>query len=270
MHPMLNTAIRAARSAGNLIIRSLERHGDLPVESKGHHDFVTEVDRAAEQAIVEVLHKAYPEHTIMGEETGTTNDTGSSCRWIIDPLDGTTNFIHGVPQFAVSIALEVDGRLEQAVIYDPAGNDLFTASRGGGAYLNDHRVRVTDQKGIDGALLGTGFPFRHPDLIEPYLDSFREFMRHASGIRRPGAAALDLAWVACGRYDGFWEFRLNPWDMAAGILLIREAGGVVTDFDNGDRLFETGNVLAASPRLHRAMLQVLRETIPQDLRRAFT
>jgi myo-inositol-1(or 4)-monophosphatase len=270
MHPMLNTAVRAARRAGEIINRSLERHQDLPVESKGHHDFVTEVDRAAEEAITETLHKAYPDHTIMGEEGGTSHDSGSGRRWIIDPLDGTTNFIRGIPQFAVSIALEVDGRLDQGVIYDPAANDLFTASRGSGAYLNDRRIRVTDPKGIDGALLGTGFPFRHGDLIEPYLDSFRAFMPHVSGIRRPGAAALDLAWVACGRYDGFWEFRLNPWDMAAGILLVREAGGVVTDFDGGEDPFVTGNVLAAGPRLQRAMLQRLRETVPSDLRKPFT
>ena len=266
MHPMLNTAIRAARTAGDLIIRSWERVGDFPVDTKGHHDFVTDVDRAAEQRIVEILHKAYPDHAILGEEGG-SHAEGARYRWIVDPLDGTTNYLQGLPHFAVSIALEVDGKLEQAVIYDPAKNDLFTASRGSGAQLNERRIRVAERKSLEGTVLATGFPFKHPDLIEPFLDTLRSFLRHTSGVRRWGAAALDLAYVACGRYDGYWEHRLNPWDIAAGTLIVREAGGMVTDFGGGGDFFRTGNILAASPRVHPPMLTEIGQRVPADLRR---
>ncbi|HKJ88234.1 MAG TPA: inositol monophosphatase family protein [Gammaproteobacteria bacterium] len=266
MHPMLTTAVRAARSAGDLIVRAFDRVDELTVDTKGPHDFVTQVDRAAEEAIVGALHKAYPDHAIMGEEGG-THTKGDRYRWIIDPLDGTTNFLQGLPHFAVSIALEVDGKLDQGVIYDPVKNDLFLASRGAGAHLNERRIRVPERKGIEGSVLATGFPFKYPELMEAYLDSFRSFIRHTSGIRRWGSAALDLAYTACGRYDGYWELKLNPWDTAAGALIVREAGGIVTDFDGGDDFFGTGNILAASPRVHRAMLAELRERIPADLRR---
>jgi len=266
MHPMLNTAIRAARSAGDMIIRAIDRRDEFTVSTKGHHDFVTEVDRAAESTIVDTLHKAYPSHAIVGEEGGTHHE-GGSCRWIIDPLDGTTNFLQGLPHFAVSIALEVDGKLDQAVIYDPAKNDLFTASRGGGAQLNERRIRVSERKGLDGTVLATGFPFKHQELMEPQFDLMRSFMRHTSGMRRWGSAALDLAYTACGRFDGYWEFRLNPWDVAAGMLLVREAGGIVTDFDGGDDVFGTGHVLAGTPRVHRPMLDEIRSQVAADLRR---
>ena len=268
MHPMLNTAIRAARSAGDMIGRSLERLDEFTVSTKGPHDFVTEVDQAAESLIVDTLHKAYPDHAILGEEGGTHHDGGgSACRWIIDPLDGTTNFLQGLPHFAVSIALEVDGKLDQGVIYDPAKNDLFTASKGAGAQLNERRIRVGERRGLDGAVLATGFPFKHSELMEPQFDLMRSYMRQTSGMRRWGSAALDLAYMACGRYDGYWEFRLNPWDVAAGMLLVREAGGIVTDFDGGDDVFGTGNVLAATPRVHRPMLDEIRSRVPADLRR---
>jgi len=264
---MLNTAIRAARSAGDMIVRALDRRDELTVSTKGHHDFVTGVDQAAESLIVEALHKAYPDHAILGEEGGNHHQGGSSCRWIIDPLDGTTNFLQGLPHFAVSIALEVDGKLDQAVIYDPVKNDLFTASRGGGAQLNERRMRVSERRGLDGAVLATGFPFKHQELMEPQLDLMRSLLRSTSGMRRWGSAALDLAYTACGRFDGYWEFRLNPWDVAAGMLLVREAGGIVTDFDGGDDVFASGNVLAANPRVHRPLLDEIRSRVPADLRR---
>jgi len=266
MHPMLNTAVRAARSAGDLIVRSQERQDEIPVDTKGRHDFVTSVDRVAEETIVNQLHKAYPDHAIVAEEGG-THQEGSRYRWIVDPLDGTTNFIQGLPHVGVSIALEVDGKLDQAVIYDPFKNDLFTASRGSGAQLNERRIRVSERKGLDGSVLATGFPFKYPELMEPYLDTFRGFIRHTSGIRRWGSAALDLAYVACGRYDGYWEFKLSPWDVAAGILLVREAGGIVTDFNGGDDIYATGHVLAANPRVHRAMAGEIRDRVPADQRR---
>ncbi|RME33741.1 MAG: inositol monophosphatase, partial [Gammaproteobacteria bacterium] len=203
MQPMLNMAIRAARQAGDIILRHLDRVPELKVESKGRQDFVTQVDRTAEAAIINTLHKAYPDHGFLAEESGRTGD--ESFLWIIDPLDGTTNYLHGYPQFAVSIALSVRGRLEQAVIYDPLKQDLFTASRGEGAQLNNRRIRVSKRPGIDGALIGTGFPVRAQDHLEEYLDQFRAVFPRTSGIRRAGSAALDLAYVACGRLDGFWE-----------------------------------------------------------------
>ncbi|KPV40469.1 inositol monophosphatase [Thiohalorhabdus denitrificans] len=266
MHPMLTTAVRAARSAGDLIVRAFDRLDELTVDTKGPHDFVTQVDRAAEETIVNALHKAYPDHAIVGEEGGVHRE-GSRYRWIIDPLDGTTNFLQGLPHFAVSIALEEDGKLDQAVIYDPVKNDLFVASRGAGAQLNERRIRMPERKGLDGTVLATGFPFKYPELMEAYLDTFRAYVRHTSGIRRWGSAALDLAYTACGRYDGFWEFKLNPWDMAAGALIVREAGGIVTDFEGGDDFFTSGNILAASPRVHRPMLAELKSHVPADQRR---
>ena len=265
MNPMLNTAVRAARAAGDTIIRSWERADDLDVATKGRHDFVTEVDRFAEQRIVDTLSQAYPSHAILGEEGGTHRE-GSGARWIIDPLDGTTNFLQGLPHFAVSIALEVDGQLDQAVIYDPAKNDLFTASKGGGAQLNERRIRVTDPRGLEGTVLATGFPFKYPELIQAHGDVLQDFLGYTSGMRRWGSAALDLAYVAAGRYDGYWEHRLSPWDMAAGILIAREAGGIVTDFNGGGDSFTTGDVVAAPPRLHKAMLRSISERVPADLR----
>jgi len=265
MHPMLHTAVRAARSAGDMILRSLDRRHEVPVDTKGRHDFVTEVDRAAEATIVDTLHRAYPSHTILAEE-GTEHEGDGRHRWIIDPLDGTTNFLQGLPHFAVSIALEVDGRLDQAVIYDPAKNDLFTASRGSGAMLNDRRIRVSERRDLDGSVLSTGFPFKAPELMEPQFDLMRAFLRQTSGMRRWGAAALDLAYVACGRYDGYWELFLKPWDIAAGLLLVQEAGGISSDLHGGDDIFATGHVLSAPPRIHRAMLREIRERIPADQR----
>lgn len=266
MHPMLNTAVRAARSAGDMIIRTLDRRHEIPVDTKGRHDFVTELDRAAEATIVDTLHRAYPDHGILAEEGGIRHE-GGRYRWIIDPLDGTTNFLQGLPHFAVSIALEVDGRLDQGVIYDPAKNDLFTASRGGGAMLNERRIRVSERRDLDGSVLSTGFPFKAPELLEPQFDIMRAFLRHTSGMRRWGSAALDLAYVACGRYDGYWEFFLKPWDVAAGILLVQEAGGLTSDFQGRSDVFGSGHILAAPPRIHRPMLKEIRERLPVEQRR---
>ncbi|MEW6445528.1 MAG: inositol monophosphatase family protein [Pseudomonadota bacterium] len=267
MHPMLNTAVRAARAAGTVMLRAGSRLDSLNVESKQRNDFVTEVDRQAEAVIIDTLAKAYPQHAFLGEETGSTGHGDSEFLWIIDPLDGTTNYLHGFPQYAISIALEVQGRLEQAVVYDPVKDELFTASRGGGAFLNNRRLRVTALKTLDGALLGTGIPFREDQPIEPFIATMRGMLGPIAGIRRAGSAALDLAYVAAGRLDGYWEFGLKPWDMAAGLLLVREAGGMITDFAGGDNSLKSGNVVAANPRLLHGMLTVIQNSIEPEYRR---
>jgi myo-inositol-1(or 4)-monophosphatase len=248
---MLNIAIRAARAAGDAIVRQMDRVHDIPVEIKNRNDFVTEVDKTAEEIIIGTIHASYPQHAILAEETGATGD--NEYRWIIDPLDGTTNFLHGFPQFAVSIALQHKGILDQAVVYDPLRQELFTASRGQGAQLNNRRIRVSSQLNLEGALLGTGFPFKDNDLLEDYLNTFRAFFPMSSGIRRAGAASLDLAYLACGRLDGFWEFRLNIWDIAAGVLLIQEAGGLVGELSGGMDYLKSGNIVAANPKLFKVM-----------------
>jgi myo-inositol-1(or 4)-monophosphatase len=225
MYPMLTTAVKAARRAGAIINRAARDIEMLSITRKRHNDFVTDVDKGAELAIIEVIQRSYPDHAILAEESGSQGE--SDYVWIIDPLDGTTNFIHGFPQYAVSIALQHKDQLTQAVIYDPAKNELFTASRGHGAYLNDRRIRVSKRLHMRDALIGTGFPFRELDGLDEYIAMFREVTSKTAGVRRAGAAALDLAYVAAGRLDGFWEIGLSPWDMAAGALLIKEAGGLV-------------------------------------------
>ncbi len=248
---MLNTAVKAARRAGTVIVRAMPDVDRLTIETKGRHDFVTEVDRRAEETIIDVIRTAYPDHAILAEESGVR--AGHDFEWIIDPLDGTTNFLHGFPQFAVSIGLRHKGRLEQAVIFDPLRDELFTASRGDGAQLNGRRIRASHVTDLGFALLGTGFPFRETDAVDRWVQIFRRFALTTSGIRRPGSAALDLAYVACGRLDGFWEAGLRPWDMAAGILLIREAGGLTGDlFGEADPL-DSGCILAANRRLYPQM-----------------
>jgi myo-inositol-1(or 4)-monophosphatase len=256
MHPMLNTAVRAARTAGNVILRHFERVRDLPVSSKGRYDFVTEVDHQAENAIIQLLRKTYPHHGILAEESG-QHGSQDEFLWIIDPLDGTTNFIHGFPQFAVSIALQHRGKLDQAVVYDPIHNELFTASRGSGAQLDGRRIHVSRQNKLEGALIGTGFPYRALENMDRYLEILRELMTRTSGIRRPGAASLDLAYVACGRLDGFWEFGLKPWDMAAGILLIEEAGGLISDMSGGKEYMASGDILCGNPKVFESMRDLL-------------
>ncbi|MDH5735753.1 MAG: inositol-1-monophosphatase [Gammaproteobacteria bacterium] len=266
MNPMLNIAIDAARAAGNVILRNVDRIDRLTIEVKAQNDFVSQVDRKAEEVIIETLTKAFPDHSILAEESGQNDKQTSDYQWIIDPLDGTTNFLHGFPQFAVSIALKHKNRLEVAVVYDPVKNELFTASRGNGAKLNDRKLRVTPQKGLKGALLGTGFPFKQPEHLDTYLATFKALHPDAAGIRRAGSAALDLAYVAAGRLDGFWEIGLNAWDMAAGALLVREAGGIVTDFSGEGNYMETGNVIAAAPKLYQPMYELIKPHLTPDLK----
>jgi myo-inositol-1(or 4)-monophosphatase len=260
MHPMLNIAVRAARRAGSVINRAALAGGGFQVRSKRANDFVTEVDKAAEAAILEVVRKAYPAHAILAEESGATGSGGGEdeFRWVIDPLDGTTNFIHGFPQYCVSIAVEHNGALEHGVIYDPVKDELFTASKGRGAFLNDRRIRVSKCARLGEALVGTGFPFKEMARADRYLSQLRNLMERSSGVRRAGAAALDLAYVACGRLDAFWELGLSPWDMAAGVLLIQESGGLVTDLQGEQGYMASGDVVAAAPKLFAPLLDALR------------
>jgi len=255
MHPMLNTAVKAARRAAGIINRAAQNLDLVVVARKSQADYVSEADRAAEKAIIDVLLGAYPNHSILAEESGAQG--ASEYQWIIDPLDGTTNFVHGLPQYAVSIALAHKGSITQAVIYDPNRNDLFTASRGRGAFLNDHRLRVSKRTKLEDALIGTGFPFRQLANLEEYIGMFRDLVKQTAGLRRPGSASLDLAYVAAGWYDGFWELGLSKWDIAAGSLLITEAGGLVGDLRGEDGWFESGNIVAGSPKIFAQMLRVI-------------
>lgn len=256
MHPLLTIAVRAAREAGKVIVREMDRVDALDVTTKGLNDYVSEVDRRAERAIITTVRRSYPDHAILGEETGA--DGTDDHVWVIDPLDGTTNYLHGFPVFSVSIAVKYRGKVEHAVVFDPLRNELFTASRGRGAQLNSHRIRVSRRTGLEGALLGTGFPFRDLKDLDAYLAIFRELLTKTAGIRRPGSAALDLAYVACGRLDGFWEYGLKEWDMAAGTLLIQEAGGAVSDFEGGEAYLASGNVVGGGLRVQGAILEVVR------------
>jgi myo-inositol-1(or 4)-monophosphatase len=254
---MLNIAVRAARRAGSLINRAALGGDALEVRAKRANDYVTQVDRAAEEAIIEVVRKAYPEHGFLAEESGSTGGTGEY-RWIIDPLDGTTNYIHGFPQYCVSIAVEQRGALAHAVIYDPVKNELFTASKGRGAFLNDRRIRVSKCTRLQDALVGTGFPFKEVERLALYMRQLQRCMETCTGVRRAGAAALDLAYVACGRLDAFWELGLSPWDMAAGALLIQEAGGLVGGLSGENDFLGSGDIAASTPKLFPALLEALR------------
>jgi len=265
MHPILNIAVRAARSAGNIIVRYVNHIDSLNITTKGYNDFVSEVDRQAETEIISILHKAYPDHGILAEEGGEQGN--KEYQWIIDPLDGTTNFLHGFPQFAVSIALRHKNKIEQAVVYDPLRQELFTATIGSGAFLNERRIRVSKAKGLEGTLIGTGFPFKHPQHLDAYLAMFKTIHLQTAGIRRAGAASLDLAYIAAGRLDGFWEIGLNPWDMAAGVLLIQEAGGLSSDFSGGHEFLETGNIVAGNPKVFKAILQNIRPLLTPSLKK---
>jgi myo-inositol-1(or 4)-monophosphatase len=264
MHPLLNIAVRAARRAGEVIVRALVRLDSLQVSSKGRNDYVSEIDRTAEREIIEIIHKLYPEHAILAEESGASGENDTV--WIIDPLDGTTNFLHGFPVFAVSIAVQHQGKLEIGVIYDPMRQEIFTAARGGGAHLENHRMRVSKQRGLEGSLLSTGFPYRED---EPYADNyfamFRKLTTLSSGIRRPGSAALDLAYVAAGRTDGFWELGLKPWDTAAGTLMVREAGGRVGTL-GGEEYKLGANIVAGAPKVYEALIEAIAPHVPEPLR----
>jgi len=254
---MLNIAVKAARRAGSLINRAL-LEGGLEIRAKNRNDFVTQVDRAAEQAIIDVIRRAYPEHSFVAEESGASAGARPEFQWVIDPLDGTTNYIHGFPQYCVSIALEHKGVLTQAVVYDPAKNELFTASRGRGAYLDDRRMRASKCAQLADALVGTGFPFKELARIDLYMRQLRTLMGACAGVRRAGAAALDLAYVAAGRLDAFWEMGLSRWDMAAGALLIQEAGGLVSDLDGKAGFLDSGDIAAATPKVLPQLLDALR------------
>lgn len=264
MHPFVNTAVRAARKAGDVITRSMHMTDRLTITNKDKNDFVSEVDRRAEEEIIAIIRKAYPDHAILAEESG-KHDGSSEYQWIIDPLDGTTNFLHGFPQFSVSIAVKCNNRIEHGVIYDPIAQELFTASVGDGAILNDHRIRVTNQKGLHESLLGTGFPYKDMQHLEVYLESLKAFIPHTAGIRRAGSAALDLAYVAAGRLDGFWEIGLNQWDIAAGVLMVEEAGGMVGDFTGGENYLTSGNIVCGSPKVYKAMLKTMQPLLPKHL-----
>ncbi len=266
MHALVNTAVSAARRAGDLIMRYRNRVHNLKVSSKGRNDFVTEVDQQAEAAIIDTIRRTYPAHGFLGEETGQQGNT--EAYWIIDPLDGTTNYLHDFPMFCVSLAFCMRGQIEHGVIYDPMSQELFTASRGEGAQLDGRKIRVSNRRGLEGALIGTGFPFRGQDLhLDEYLGMFRAVITETAGIRRAGSAALDLAYVAAGRLDGFWEIGLKSWDMAAGTLMIREAGGLVSDLSGGDRYLETGHIVGGSPRVHTALHKLLAPHVSEALRK---
>ena len=255
MHPMLHTAVRSVREGGRVILMYFNQLDRLEYSSKGRNDFVSQADIEAERAVLDVLTHAYPEHGVLAEESGLQE--GSEYTWVIDPLDGTTNFLHGFPMFAVSVAAMRNGVLEHGVVYDPLRDEMFTASRGEGAQLNGKRLRVSSTRQLTPALLGTGFPFRDLSIMEPWMRSFQSLVPKTAGIRRAGAAALDLAYVAAGRLDGFWEFGLKPWDMAAGALLIREAGGLVSDVSGEQGFIESGNLFAATPHIFEDLRKIV-------------
>lgn len=255
--PYIAVAVKAARRAASEITRAATSLDTLEVENKSVNDFVTAADRAAEAAIVDCLQHAYPDHAILTEEAGRIGAAKSDYLWIVDPIDGTLNFMHGIPQYAVSIALAYRGEVVAGVIYDVAKNELFTAAKGEGAFLDNRRIRVSDRKDMNRAVIGTGFPFRRSDDFKGYMMSFMRVAERTAGIRRPGSAALDLAWVAAGRYDGFWESGLSKWDIAAGGLMVLEAGGLITDLSGGEDWLEQGRVCAGAPRIFAQLLPLV-------------
>ncbi|MGB5331041.1 MAG: inositol monophosphatase family protein [Woeseiaceae bacterium] len=268
MHALLNVAVMAARRAGGTLIRNLVKLEKLKVEEKGHNEYVSEADRAAERAVIDVILKHYPDHAILAEESGAQGNEDADTVWIIDPLDGTTNYLHRFPVFAVSIGVQVNGRMEHAVVYDPLRQELFTATRGNGAQLDEHKIRVSGQKELERALVGTGFPYRQAESeLEPYLRMLGKVVRNTSGVRRPGAAALDLCYVAAGRLDAFWETGLAPWDMAAGSLIIREAGGIVSALDGGENYLDTGHILCGTPKIYKDLAKLCANDIKAILQK---
>ncbi|MDR0588092.1 MAG: inositol monophosphatase [Burkholderiales bacterium] len=258
-NPMLTIAVKAARRAGNIIMRGARDLSRLTVHAKGPKDYVSDIDQLAEEVIIDTLRESFPDHGFIAEEgTGAGLNQEAAYQWIIDPLDGTTNFLHGFPQYCVSIALAQNKQVTLGVIFDPIRNDLFTATRGGGAFMNDRRIRVSKQTHLRECLIGTGFPFREDTPIESYLNMMRALFTQTAGLRRPGAAALDLAYVAAGYYDGFFELKLHPWDIAAGSLMVQEAGGIVYDMEGGnDFLFGNKGIVAATPKIVESLLKLL-------------
>src|SRR6202158_3368758 len=263
MQPLLNIGMRAARRAGDLIVRSLSRLDSIKIDTKGGNYFVTDIDRKAEADIIATIRRSHPQHAVLGEESGRSGD--SEFVWIIDPLDGTTNFLHGFPTFAVSIADEHKGRLEHAVVYDPMRQEFFTASRGDGAQLEGKKIRVSTQRTLEGSLIGTGFPFRAGAHVDEYFAMLKVIMAAAAGVRRPGAASLDLAYVAAGRIDGFWEFGLKPWDTAAGALLIQEPAGRVGTATGADYALGP-NIIAGNPKVYEGLVEAIGPLTPAGLR----
>lgn len=265
MHPMLNIAVRAARNAGKIILRASEDLSRVEASQKGTNDLVTNIDKEAEVAIRDTILKSYPEHAIIGEELGLQEGKDADYQWVVDPLDGTTNFVKGIPHYAVSIALKVKGRVEQAVVYDPIRDELFTASRGQGTQLNNKRIRVSKSTELQGTVIGTGFPFKQKHHMDAYLEAFKALFVHTADMRRAGSAALDMAYVAAGRMDGFFEIGLKPWDTAAGELLIKEAGGMVTDFAGGANYNRSGNIICGAPKLCQAIVKEIRPVLTESL-----
>lgn len=257
LNPALNTAFKAARRAGDMMIRAANNLSAIKVDSKAFNDFVSDVDRQAEAIIIDILKEAYPHHRIVSEEAGVVGNERAEFEWIIDPLDGTTNYLHGYPQYAISIALLEKGVLKEALVYAPERNDLYTASRGQGALLNDRRIRVSNRIELNQCVIGTGFPVVDQSMLDQYLAILKEFIQKTAGARREGAAALDLCALAAGRFDGFFEFNLKPWDIAAGALIVQEAGGIVTDMQGNSGWLESGNIVAANPKVLAQMLQII-------------
>lgn len=256
--PVLNVIVRAVRKAGQMALRHFDFRHQLDIRQKGRNDLVSNADTDVERELLYHLRKGYPQYGVLAEESGASG-SDTEGQWIIDPIDGTTNFLHGVPHFAISVALALGGETAVGVVFNPVSDELFAAEKGRGAFLNDRRIRVNDTRLLSQSLLATGFPSRNPELLDPYLRSFRKFLLLTHGVRREGSAALDLAYTAAGRYDGFWEMRLSPWDVAAGCLILQEAGGFVSNFKGEKNYQNGGNILGANPVLHGRMLEVLRE-----------
>lgn len=257
MHPLVNIAIKAIRNASKIILRATDRLDTIRIEEKNHNDFVTDIDQQAEQIIIQTIHESYPDHAILGEESGASGT--SDYTWIIDPIDGTSNFLHGHPHFCTAIGIKYKNRIEHGIIYDHLRQELFTATFGGGSFLNDRRIRVATRKQFAGSLIATGFGNKTIKNIEIYLKILAAILPQAAGIRRSGSAALDAAYVACGRVDGFWEMNLAPWDIAAGALIIQEAGGIVTDFEGTSNYLTTGNLIAGNQYLSKTILEVVQK-----------
>lgn len=263
MHPYLNIAVRAARRAGNIITRHFEQLDNLAIFEKGPNDLVTVADKAAEEAIIDTIYKAYPNHSILGEESG--SHPGNEFVWVIDPIDGTMNFVHGFTQFAVSIAIKQKGYIEHAVIYDPISQDLYTATRGAGAQLNNRRIRVSNREDLRNALIGSDYPNRYLYLPQNAVQGettniIEALFQGGSDVRKIGCASLNLAYVAAGRLDGYWEGGLKEWDIAAGVLIVREAGGFVTDFNGQNDFLESGNIIAGTRKVHNELLGIIQRS----------
>ncbi|WP_427976941.1 inositol-1-monophosphatase [Agarivorans sp.] len=266
MHAMLNIAIRAARNAGKIVTQAYAQLDKVETTTKGANDYVTNVDKAAEKSIIDTIHNAFPDHSIIAEESGLNQGKDDEYQWVVDPLDGTTNFIKGIPHFSISIALRIRGKTEHAVVYDPLRNELFAASRGKGAQLNGYRLRVSKAKDLDGTIIGTGFPFKRKHYMESYLGMFSAIFAECGDVRRAGSAALDLVYVAAGRLDGFFELNLKPWDIAAGELIAREAGAIVTDFSGNTEYYQSGNIVCANPKVLKSMLAKIRPHLNDALK----